>query len=390
MKVLIFMTQFYQLSGAERLAVELAQELNKRGIRADILSMYTDDLDGVDEARMELLDRGVPEVHFLGLKINPRFTSLLSAIWNLRRLLKEGQYDIVETSQLSPTTIASWATLTGRVSHVAGLHQVFDRQRENSLRHRIWRFTTRCNSRTRFYAISDYVRDAWLRYSGTAPARTQTIHNAIPDDCFDITADRSGVRKELSIPDDGQIAIFVGRLATYKGCDVLLDALAPQLENSNLYLLYVGAPDPTVAGSEEMLREMQQRIAGEGWDQQVRFLGHRDDVPRLLAAADVLTHPTQIEGFGLTLVEAMAAGTPVVSSDVEGIPEVLEGTDAVMVPPNDADRFGQAVIDVLNRPDAEALKVKQKGRSRAEAFRIGSRIDAMARLFDNLLHGRQG
>ncbi len=67
MKVLIFMTQFYQLSGAERLAVELTEELNKRCIHADILSMYTEDLPDVAEAKQDLLNRGIPNVGFLGV-----------------------------------------------------------------------------------------------------------------------------------------------------------------------------------------------------------------------------------------------------------------------------------------------------------------------------------
>ena len=75
MKVLIFMTQFYQLSGAERLAVELAEELNRRGIHRDILSMYTEDLSGVAEAKEGLLMRGIPKVYFLGLKIYPLITN---------------------------------------------------------------------------------------------------------------------------------------------------------------------------------------------------------------------------------------------------------------------------------------------------------------------------
>ncbi len=110
MKVLIFMTQFYQLSGAERLAVELAEELNKRGIHADILSMYTENLPGVAEAKQDLLNRGIPNVHFLSMKIHPSIVSLLPAILRLRRLIREEGYDIIETSMVSPTVLAAWAT----------------------------------------------------------------------------------------------------------------------------------------------------------------------------------------------------------------------------------------------------------------------------------------
>ncbi len=90
MKVLIFMTQFYQLNGAERLAVELAEQLNKRGIRTDILSMYTEALPGVVDAKNALLRNGIPAVHFLGLRIHPPIASMVAAIWRLRRLISGG------------------------------------------------------------------------------------------------------------------------------------------------------------------------------------------------------------------------------------------------------------------------------------------------------------
>ena len=125
MKVLIFMTQFYQLGGAERLAVELAEKLNERGIHADILSMYTDDLPGVVEAKEDLLHKGIPAVHFLGMRIHPSIASMIPAVLKLRWLIYEQGYDVVETSLVSPTVIASWATWVTRVRHVVGLHQVF-------------------------------------------------------------------------------------------------------------------------------------------------------------------------------------------------------------------------------------------------------------------------
>lgn len=382
------MTQFYQLSGAERLAVEQAEELNKRGIRADILSMYTEDLPGVAEAKEELLQKGIPGVYFLGLRIHPSITSMVSAIKKLRRLIREYEYDIVETSMVSPTVIASWAVRGMPARHVAGLHQVFRRDRENSKQHKFWRFSIRCNRRIRYYAISDYAAYHWIRYSLASPQHTRRIYNAIPDDCFDTSSDRREVRRELGIPEVGRLVIYVGRLAAYKGIDTLLDALGPILEQNRLFLLYVGLPDLYVNGTSKMLQRMEQRIAEENWGYRVRFLGYRKDVPRLMASSDLLVHPTRIEGFGLVLAEALAAGLPVVASNVEGIPEVLAGTDSVMVPPDDPEALRGAVLKTLNRTHDEAAEAIEKGRIRAQDFRITNRTDAMINLFEEVLSGR--
>ncbi len=387
MKVLVFMTQFHQLGGAERLGVELAEELNKRGIHADVMSMYTDSLPGVAEAKQDLLCRRIPAVHFLGLKVHPPMTSMIPAIWKLRRLIRKQGYDIVETSQVSPTVLASWATRGMNARHIAGLHQVFRRDRDNSKQHKFWRFSVRLNLRIRYYAISDYAADYWIQYSKTLPQHTRRIYNAIPSDCFIAGPDRSGVRRELGVPENARLAIFVGRLAAFKGIDTFLEALGPVLEQENLFLLYAGQPDLSVKGTEAMLGEMEQRIANN-WGDRVRFLGFRKDIPRLMASSDILVHPARIEGFGLALAEAMAAGLPVVASNVEGIPEVLAGTDSVMIPPDDPKALCDAVLKTLNRPPDETDRAIEKGRKRAEYFRIDKRIDAMIQLFEDVRDGR--
>lgn len=387
MKILIFMTQFYQLGGAERLAVDLAEQLNNRGIHADILSLYTEDLPNVAEAKEALLRAGIPNVHFLGMRIHPPTASAVRAILKLRRLILEQGYDVVETSMTSPAIMASWATRGTRARHLAGLHQVFKRDREASKRHRLWRFSALCNRHIRYYAISDYAAEHWIRYSLTSPRHTRRIYNAITDDFFAAIPDSRGVRKELGLPEEVRLAVYVGRIAAYKGIDTLLDALGPILEQEDLVLLYIGLPDFDVNGTREMLQKMAGRIARENWAGRVKFLGFRKDIPRLMASAHVLAHPTRIEGFGLTLVEAMAAGLPVVASNVEAIPEVLAGTDCIMVPPDDPAALRDAVLTTLSRSYEEVTRAVEKGKKRADGFRMDRRIVAMISLFQNLTGG---
>lgn len=388
MKVLVFMTQFYQLNGAERLGVELAEQLNKRSIHADIMSMYAKDLPGVPEAKQLLLDKGIPAVHFLGLKAHPPMAKFFPAVWKLRGLIKEQGYDIIETSQVSPTVLASWATRRTNSQHVSGLHQVFSRENENSKQHKFWRFSVRCNRRIRYYAISDYAAKHWVKYSKTPPRYTRRIYNAIPDDCFIATPDRRGVRSELGIPEDARLAIYVGRIVDYKGIDTVIEALGPVLQQENLNLLYIGRPYPSFSNTAAMLSNMEKKIVENNWCDRVKFLGFRKDVPRLIASSDVLVHPTRIEGFGLVLTEAMAAGLPVVASNVQGIPEVLAGTDSIMVPPDDHLALRDAVMATLNRTPEQAALAIRKGCERAEDFRIDNRTNSIIQLFEDILENR--
>jgi glycosyltransferase involved in cell wall biosynthesis len=133
---------------------------------------------------------------------------------------------------------------------------------------------------------------------------------------------------------------------------------------------------------------MKQAIADAGLTNRVRFLGRREDVPRLMASSDILVHPSRIEGFGLVLAEAMAAGLPIVASNVEGIPEVLEGTKSIMVPPDDPDALRGAVLRALNWSTVERGHFIEKGKRRAEDFRMGNRTSAMISLFEDVLEGR--
>jgi glycosyltransferase involved in cell wall biosynthesis len=388
MNVLIFMTQFYQLSGAERLAIELAEELNKRGIHAEILSMYTENLSGVSNAINQLLDHGIPIVRFLGLKVHPSILSLFPAFLRLRKLLIRGNFDIVETSMLTPSLIASLATIGTRVRHITGLHHVFRKSTDNSMRYKLWRFSINLNKHNRFYAVSDFVAKAWVKYSKTPPQHTRRIYNAIPDDCFQVSSDKAGVYRELCINTADRLSIYVGRLAAYKGIDTLLDALGPVLELNHITLLYTGLPDYSVPGTKEMLELINQRISENQWNNRVKFLGNRIDVPRLLASCDILVHPTRTEAFGLALVEALSAGLPVVATNVEGIPEVLDGTDTILVPPDDPMALRKAVLQTLNRTPEETALAIAKGRKRAEKFRITNRINDMVKFFEEVIHKR--
>ena len=393
MKILVLTTQFGRLNGAERLGVELAEALNSReGWRADLGSIYSDDMAGARDAEVALRSRGIKQFRYLSMAVRPGARAFLGAILKLRHLLKTENYDIVETSQITPAILASWACWGLKARHVSGLHETYVIERFNGYKHKFWRFSIRVGRCDRFYAISEYVRRQWIAYSATPPWKTALILNAIPDDCFHAVPDRGAVREELGLPPDCRIALFVGRLLASKGVDTAIDALGPLLGPENLALVYVGewgyVPDSLTREEQALKQVIGSAIEANGWSSRVCFLGRRCDVPRLMASSDVLIHPSHTEGFGLVLAEALAAGLPVVASHVDGIPEVLEGTDSIQIPPDDPNALRDAVLRTLRRTPAEAACAIQRGRARAEAFRMRHRIDALALLFTEVCEGQ--
>lgn len=388
MKALIAMTQFCELGGAEQLAIEMAVELNKKYIQTDVLSIYGEDLPGAYDAKNNLISRGVPNVYFLGIPAHSSLKKAGPSILKLRKLIKKNKYDIVETSMMLPTAIASWSVRGLGTRQVVGIHQVLKKDRENSLNHKFWRFSVKLNSSIRFYAISDFVLKSCVSYFNIDKTLVRKIYNAISDEFFEIIPDKVSVRNELNLPTDRRLAIYVGRLAAYKGIDTVFTALYPILKKHNITLLYVGRPDLFVSGTERVLQKINKFIADSQLNDHVKMLGYRNDIPRLMASSDVLVHPTRVEGFGLVLAEALATGLPVVASNVEGIPEVLQDSDSIVVSPDDPEALRDAVIKILERPSSLAKLAINRGKKKAEKFRMERRVSDMINLFDDIISGR--
>lgn len=381
MKVLIFTPQFHQLGGAERSVIELAVELNKRGIHADILSMYSADTDIIKAARDNLYAMGIPNILFLELEVNPSFWSLFAAILRLRRIVAKENYTVVEASMISPSIISILSFLGDRVKTVIGIRHVYKVRREKSIQQRILKLIARLNRNVEFYSISNYARNAWLKYSQISAKKCAVIYNSIPNEFFDAAPDRQQLRLDLGIPKDAEVIVYVGRLAKYKGVDVAFNALKEDLHFNNRYLIFVGHQDLGVSGTSKMLDQMHTEINERNLHKHVRFLGIRNDIARIMASSDVLIHPSRTEAFGRSLAEALAAQLPIVASDAEAIPEILSGTLSILVNVNITEKVRAAVLESLNREYAETKVVRSQGLRKAQSFRIEERVNLMVGLF---------
>lgn len=385
MKVLIFTSQFYEIGGIEKLAVELAVDLNKRGIHADILSMYSEDLPNVSHEQQKLLNLGIPNIYFLGLKINPSVLSILKGAFALRKLVKQNGYDIVETSALSPIVIASLALRFTNVKLIAGIHQVFLTDRDCSLQHKVLKLTATLNNKLRYYAISQYALQSWVTYSKTPKEYTRVVYNSVIEEFYVENYKRKSLVEKFSLPNGSKVLVFIGRIIQPKRPDILLEAVADLCESSNLAILFIGRKDFSVDGTREMIEKMDHIIDKNNLSHRIKFIGTTSEVPYIMASADLMVHPTSIEAFGLVLVEAMASGLPIVTTNVEGIPEVVNDTDTIMVPPNDKDLLKSAIISALTRSDQDLLSAVKKGKKQAEKFKTDVRTKTMINLFNDMI-----
>jgi glycosyltransferase involved in cell wall biosynthesis len=133
-------------------------------------------------------------------------------------------------------------------------------------------------------------------------------------------------------------------------------------------------------------------LRGTGLDGEVRFLGHRDDVPEVLAAADLFVFPSLLEGLGGALIEAMALGLPIVASDLPAVREVVEeGANALLVPPGSPGRLADAMRALIDDPE-RMVAFGARGREIfEERFTIERSVEQMVGLYERVIaEGRHG
>jgi glycosyltransferase involved in cell wall biosynthesis len=186
------------------------------------------------------------------------------------------------------------------------------------------------------------------------------------------------LRQELGIAPDCRLLVTVARLHVQKGYGDLLTAV-PELaaEFPDIRFLWIGDGD---------LREsLQRQIQDAGLQDRVLLLGYRADLAQFYLAADLFVFPTHFEGgASFALVEAMAHGAPVVSSDASGIPEVVEDrVHGLLYPAKDAGALAEAIRYALQHP-REMETLAQAGRMRvselSEERMCGNTLDALYQL----------
>lgn len=228
----------------------------------------------------------------------------------------------------------------------------------------------------RIVAVSGAVKNALVERDHPESS-IHVIHHGIPD-IFSTGEQRADLRlksrEALGIPPDQIALVCAGRFVHDKGQDLAIAAVKQCPPDVHLYL--IGAHD-----TEYGRRLHAQNVS----DSRIHFPGFRPDVPRLLPAFDCYVAPSRREALSLSLLEASAAGLPIVASNIGGIPEVVaDGASGVLVPPDDAAGLARAICQ-LTENEWLAARYGQEGRRRFEArFTIDRMIDATLALYRGL------
>ena len=218
------------------------------------------------------------------------------------------------------------------------------------------------------------------------PSNTSVIHSGVDVHRFRKGAkQRSRKRKELGIPPDSTVVGYVGWLIPIKGVTYLLSAIAKVAERyPKSLLVLVGKGDDK--GEEEI--SLKEQVERAGLEDKVRFLGWRPDVDEIMGCFDIFVLPSLNEGMGRVLVEAMAAGLPIVASRVGGIPDLVkDGKNGLLVPSADATALAKA-ISALLEDDETRKRMGEVGTKICRQYSIEAMVKKIDDLYTELLEKR--
>ena len=354
-------------SGAEKQMVMLARGLPRDRFRVEVAALTRS-----GPLAAELNDAGIP-VTIIGktLKLDP------IALARLTRFLKAGAFDVVQTWIFAANTYGRVASRLAGVPVVVVAEMAVDLWKGRFDRSVDRRLATWCDRLVgNSHAVVNFYRGL-----GVPDDRLAMIYSGIGDE-EPPAVDARAVRAEFGFAPEAPMVLFVGRLAEQKRVNDLLKALD---------LLQHVQPDvrTLIAGDGPLRGRLEETAQGYDLNERVRFPGHRDDVPRLLAAADLLVLPSSYEGLPNVVLEAMRFRKPVVATAAPGTTEVVvDGETGVLVPIGDVTLMTRAIRDLIRDP-ARARRLGEAGRARAEThFSADAMVAQFAELYEQLAEVR--
>jgi glycosyltransferase involved in cell wall biosynthesis len=298
-------------------------------------------------------------------------------IWRARRslarLLKRERVDVVVCHQAWPYAIFGSSIRRAGLPLVYWIHTICDG------RHWLDRWADRLPPDLTV-ANGEFLRNGLVgRFPG---ARVETIHYPLRRESIATGTKRSRaeVRRSLDTADDDLVIVQVGRLESGKGNREALEAMAALHDVNSWKYWIVGGPQR--GSDDQYLRLLEATARRHGLIDRVRFAGERHDVPAILDAADIYCQPNvRPESFGISLIEALAAGLPIVTSAIGGALEIVDDTCAILVGPRDTGALASALRRLLS--DA-ALRARLGYAGRARSGRLCDLGRQMQRIHDVL------
>jgi glycosyltransferase involved in cell wall biosynthesis len=354
--------------GAERCLVELATRIDRTRFAPVVYSLGP----APPQERHSLLDRlkesQIP-VHFLDLRSAWEY---FRGARHLAAMLREQRPEIVQTFLFHANVLGTRAARAAGVKHLVTNIRVADPRRWRS---NLEQWTT--SNADRIVCVSQGVKEFCQR-SGFAAEKLVVIPNGIEVERWSSAA--AADLRALGVPPGRRVFAFVGRLDKQKGLDRFFAELPRVFQQLHQH-------DFLVVGDGKLRSALENLAAQFGVADRVHFAGWQQNIPGVLAASDLLVLPSRWEGMPNVVLEAMAAGRPLVTTQAEGVLELLgNAAEAQSAEVDDWVGLRKKLIDILANPQkAKDLATRNQARA-IDSFPLHSMIGHYERLYSQLLN----
>ena len=380
-----------QLGGTDISLFHLVREMINQNHKCVVIFPF----DGLNVPKFKKIGvqvRFIPETQGFNRTYNPLRLSLqtariVPAVKKLLDIIDRENIDIVHSN-----TTTTWAGgIAARIAKIPAVHHV----REVTIASPEilgWAITRIVNSvADKIITVSDAAGKVF--HNNKIPQnKLVTIYNGVDIQEFHPSNEGAALRKEFGIDDNTVLVGLVGRFNPRRGHRCFIEACAKVKNGCSIntqFMIVGGKPKvqgKTQTAEEKYESEMLSLIKKLGLEREIILTGTRQDIPQVMAALDILVHPSTTDAGPRSPLEAMASGKPVIASAVEGnIEEVEDGVTGILFPSGDSDALAQALIKLIeNKTMRERLG--SAGRNRVERlFTTKINADRTESLYFNLL-----
>lgn len=294
-------------------------------------------------------------------------------------IMQSRSVDVIYANSQKAFTLSALAAFIGRKPLVWHLHDILDARHFGKAQRRMQTFLANLSARA-VIVPSQAAADAFIAAGGRRDL-VKVVPNgrAVQRDA----RSKMQLRADFGLPTGRLLGVF-SRLAAWKGQDIVLRAL---VQCPDVHGVIVGE---ALFGEDAFATELTRLVNELDLSDRVSFLGQRSDVRILMQAMDVMVHPSrEAEPFGLTLVEAMNVGVPIIASDAGASREILdEGRCGLLVPPGDSGKLAGALAQVFADPDSAAVRTRA-ATNRAQSVYTVARMQASIRGIIETIGGRR-
>jgi len=365
---ILFVLDTLGAGGSETLVLELASRLDPFRFKGFVYSIR----DGKMHDRF--VERGIK--CFVSNK-KPGLDPLMMR--EIAGVIKDNNIHIVNTQHLAPLVYSYWgAKIANRRVFIHTAHACWEMQEMPWYWKKIQRYLFHRTDAN--VGVVEAVAREFCDSFHVPKERVHSIPNGIDIQAIEqAKSERERVRAELNVSPDHFAIGLIGGLRQEKNHKLLIKALALLKDKyPQVILVFVGSGD-----QEDSLR---RQAAGCGLNGRVRFLGYRSDVPRIYAALDMYCQPSWKEGLSLSLLMAMAAGLPIVASDIDANRNLItHGASGLLISPDSPQELAEAIRNIMAEPES-AVRLGEQCRNIAKAkYDVRSWVRKYEDLFDSVI-----